>query len=156
MGAQPHYNPDPHAHPGLHAIAVFEAAKGLVALLAAAGLAWVGPAALQHALDGLAVQLHLNPSHGPVASLLRGINPESIVVAIAITLAYALMRFIEAWGLWRARAWGSWMGCIGAAAYLPFELYALITHPGWLEASVLAINLLVVWILARDLVKRRQ
>ena len=41
----PHYNPDPHAHPGLHAIAMFEAAKGLLALLAASGLEILGPAA---------------------------------------------------------------------------------------------------------------
>ena len=156
MEAQSRYNPDPHAHPGLYAIAVFEAAKGVIALLAAAGLAWAGPLALQQAVDGLAVKLHLNPSHGPVASLLRGINPESLGVAIAVTLAYALMRFIEAWGLWRAKAWGSWLGCIGAAVYLPFELYALVSHPGWLEASVLAVNLLVVWVLGRDLARRRQ
>lgn len=154
MDAQAPYNPDPHAHPGLHAIAVFEAAKGVVALLAAGGLAWAGPAALQGALDGLAATLHLSPSQGPVASLLRGINPESVGVAAAATLAYALMRFIEAWGLWRAKAWGSWMGCIGAAAYLPFELYALVRHPGWLEATVLVVNLLVVWILGRDLARR--
>ncbi|TWI08142.1 DUF2127 domain-containing protein [Aerolutibacter ruishenii] len=156
MEAQSQYNPDPHAHPGLHAIAVFEAAKGLVALLAAVGLVWAGPAVLQHALDGLAAKLHLNPSHGPVASLLRGINPESIGIAVAVTLAYALMRFVEAWGLWQAKAWGSWLGCIGAAVYLPFELYALIRRPGWLEVAVLTINLLVVWILGRDLAKRRR
>lgn len=156
MEVQPHYNPDPHAHPGLHAIAVFEAAKGLIALLAATGLAWAGPAALQTALDGLALKLHLNPSHGLLASLLRAINPESLGVAIAVTVAYALMRFTEAWGLWQAKAWGSWLGCIGAAVYLPFELYALLKHPGWLEGSVLAVNLLVVWVLGRDLVKRRR
>ena len=42
----PHYNPDPHAHPGLHVIAIFEAAKCLLALLAASGLELLGPAPL--------------------------------------------------------------------------------------------------------------
>ena len=34
----PHYNPDPHAHPGLHVIALVEATKGALAVLAASGL----------------------------------------------------------------------------------------------------------------------
>jgi len=34
----PHYNPDPHAHPGLHVIALIEAIKGSLAVLAASGL----------------------------------------------------------------------------------------------------------------------
>ena len=32
------YNPDPKAHPGLHAIALFEGAKGVLALAFAGGL----------------------------------------------------------------------------------------------------------------------
>jgi len=48
------------------------------------------------------------------------------------------------------------LGCLAAAIYLPFDLYALLRHPGWVSAAVVAINLLVVWVLARDLVKRRQ
>ena len=43
-----HYNPDPHAHPGLHAIALVEMVKGVLALLAASGLELMGPAPLQH------------------------------------------------------------------------------------------------------------
>ena len=40
---QQDYNPDPHAHPGLHVIAVVEAVKGSLALLAASGLELLGP-----------------------------------------------------------------------------------------------------------------
>ena len=150
------YNPDPRAHPGLHAIALFEAGKGVAAVLVALALAWTGPASLQHVIHAFAVKLHLNPAHGVLASVSRTINPESVGVAIAVASVYALIRFIEAWGLWHARAWGSWLGCIGAAVYLPIELYAMLTHPGILEASILLINLVVVWVLARDLLKRRR
>ena len=44
-----HYKPGPHAHPGLHVIAMIEAIKGLVSrCLAASGLELLGPAPLQH------------------------------------------------------------------------------------------------------------
>ena len=151
-----HYNPDPHAHPGLHAIAIFEAAKGLLALLAASGLELFGPAPLQRWLHELINRFQLDPDHGAFAWLSQTVNPDSVHLAAAIGLVYAAMRFVEAWGLWRVRTWASWLGCIGAAVYLPFDVYALIQHPGWLSVTVLVVNLIVVWVLARDLLKRRR
>ena len=149
------YDPDPQAHPGLHAIAVFEAAKGLLALLAASGLEILGPAPLQRWLHELASHFQLDPHHGAMDWLSSAINPDSVHVAAGIGLVYALLRFVEAWGLWRARAWASWLGCISAAIYLPLDLYALFQHPGWLSVTVLAVNVAVVWVLAQDLLKRR-
>jgi uncharacterized membrane protein (DUF2068 family) len=32
----------------------------------------------------------------------------------------------------------------------------MFRHPGWLATAVLIINLIVVWVLARDILKRRQ
>lgn len=71
-------------------------------------------------------------------------------------LAYGLLHVVEAWGLWRAKAWASVLGCLSAAIYLPFDIYAIARHPGWTAWAVLAINLLVVGVLARDLVRRRR
>lgn len=48
MRKPPAYNPDPHAHPGLHAIALFEAFKGVLALASASGLALLGPQPIRH------------------------------------------------------------------------------------------------------------
>ena len=50
----PHYNPDPHAHPGLHAIALVEGSKGALALLAASGLELLGPVQYLRAEGGRA------------------------------------------------------------------------------------------------------
>lgn len=149
------YNPDRQPHPGLHAIALFEAAKGLLALLAASGLEILGPAPLQHWLHELITRFQLDPHHGALDWISRAINPDSVHLAAGIGLAYALLRFVEAWGLWRVRTWASWLGCISAAIYLPLDLYALFHNRGWLSLTVLVVNLLVVWVLARDLLKRR-
>lgn len=146
---------DAGLHTGLHAIAVFEAAKGLLALLAASGLELLGPAPLQRWLHELTLHLQLDPNHGVLNGLSTAINPDSVHLAAGIGLLYALLRFVEAWGLWRTRGWASWLGCISAAVYLPLDLYALVNHPGWLSTLVLAVNLLIVWVLAVDLLKRR-
>lgn len=143
------------AHRGLHAVALFEAAKGALALLAATGMEWLGPAPLQRALDALLALLHLDPAHGSPAWLAHALNPDAVHLAAAVAVLYGAMRLVEAWGLWRARAWACWLG-LSAALYLPFDVYAFVLHRHWLEAVAVAINLLVVWVLARDLSRRRR
>jgi uncharacterized membrane protein (DUF2068 family) len=156
MTQGPHYNPDPHAHPGLHVIAVVEGAKGALALVAASGLALIGPVPLQRWVQELIVRFQLDPHAGAMAWLARAISPGAVHLAATAVLAYGILHLVEGWGLWRAKAWASWLGCIAAALYLPFDIYALATHRHWLEAVVVAVNLLVVWVLARDLVVRRR
>ncbi|MFC6841241.1 DUF2127 domain-containing protein [Xanthomonas theicola] len=156
MASKKAYNPDPHAHPGLHLIALLEAGKGLLAVLAATGLELMGPLPLRAAVDRLIVRFSLDPEHGALPSLLTMINPGALHLAAAGMLAYGVLHIVEAWGLWRAKAWASMLGCISAAIYLPFDIYAIVRHPGWASWAVLAINLAVVGILARDLVRRRR
>lgn len=156
MNEHRHYNPDPHAHPGLHIIAIVEAVKGSLALLAASGLELIGPAPLQRWAHELIARFQLDPSHGAASWLAQAINPGSVHLAAAVAALYGIVHLIEGWGLWRAKAWASWLGCIAAALYLPFDIYAFATHHHWLEAVVVAINLLVVWVLARDLMVRRR
>lgn len=150
-----HYNPAPQAHPGLHVLALFEGLKGLLALIAAASLEMLGPQPLRNLISSLIARFNLDPDHGTLPSLLNAINPGAVHLAVAVVTLYAIWRLVEAWGLWRAKAWASWLGCVGTAAYLPLDLYALYNHPGWHTWLVLAINLAVVAILARDLLKRR-
>ena len=150
------YNPDPKAHPGLHAIALFEGAKGVLALAFAGGLLAFGPDRLRESVQAIVTRFIPDAGPGVVSQWMARINPESVHVAALIIAMYAGMRLLEAWGLWRARAWASWLGCIAAALYLPFDLYAFALHRHWLEAVVVLVNLIVVWVLARDLLVRRR
>lgn len=150
------YVHDARAHPGLRAIAMVEAAKALLALAAASGLEILGPAPLRNAVRALIHHLQLSTTEGPLAWLAGAINPDVVHLTAAVAALYGVVHAVEAWGLWHDRAWASWLGCIAAALYLPFDLYALVNHPGWPAVTVLLVNLLVVWVLARDLFRRRR
>ncbi|TPD99758.1 DUF2127 domain-containing protein [Stenotrophomonas maltophilia] len=150
------YNPDPHRHPGLHVIALLEASKAMLALLAATGLEILGPQPLRDGVNALIRRFSLDPDHGTLPSLLNAISPDAVHLAAAAMIGYGLLHLVEAWGLWKARAWASWLGCLTASIYLPFDIYAIVRHPGWASWTVLAINLVVVYVLARDLRKRRR
>ena len=149
------YNPDPRTHPGLRAIAMVEAIKGLLALTTASGLELLGPAPLRNVVHVLIRHFELSTTEGPLAWLAGAISSGTVHATAAIAAVYGLLHAVEAWGLWRDKAWASWLGCIAAAIYLPFDVYALIRHPGWPAVSVLVINLVIVWVLARDLFRRR-
>jgi len=150
------YNPDPHRHPGLHVIALLEASKAMLALLAATGLEILGPQPLRDGVNALIRRISLDPDHGTLPSLLNAISPDAVHLAAAAMIGYGLLHLVEAWGLWKAKAWASWLGCLTASIYLPFDIYAIVRHPGWASWTVLAINLIVVYVLARDLRKRRR
>ena len=144
----------PDTHKGLRAIALFEAAKGVLALLVAGALAAIGPDALQHELERVLARFGVESERSGTA-MLDAITPERLHIAIGVAVIYAVMRLLEGWGLWRHRAWASWLGVIGAAAYLPFEIYALWQHPDWMTWGVFLLNLMIVLVLARDLRRRR-
>jgi uncharacterized membrane protein (DUF2068 family) len=154
MAQQQACDPDPRAHRGLHAIALIELGKSMLALLAASGLEILGPAPIKRFVHHLIEVFQFDANHSALAMFARRINPESVHLAAALAAIYGVVHLIEAWGLWGAKAWASWLGCIAAAIYLPFEFYALIRSPGWVEVSVVAINLITVWVLARDVWKR--
>jgi uncharacterized membrane protein (DUF2068 family) len=59
-------------------------------------------------------------------------------------LAYSSLRFAEAYGLWRERAWAEWLALISGAIYLPFEIYELIRRPDFIRLAIFLVNLAVV------------
>lgn len=143
---------------GLRAVATFEASKGALALLAGSGLLLLWHADAQAAADTLARHLHLNP-----AKLHGGVIGEAIANAgahlrwIALgSLAYAGVRFTEAYGLWRNRTWAEWFGVISGLVYVPFDVVEIARRPGLPSFAMLTLNLLIVGYLVRRLVATRR
>ncbi|BDB26995.1 DUF2127 domain-containing protein [Cupriavidus sp. P-10] len=143
---------------GLKGIAMFEAAKGLLVIVAGLGLAALLHRDAQALAEAIIQRLHVNPaSRYPTIFLSLLAHPDNARLwAIGGSAAvYALMRFAEAYGLWRGLAWGNWIGVWSGGIYIPLELYEALVHPSWLHGGLAAANLLVVLYLARGLLLRR-
>jgi len=137
-------------------IASIEAAKGLVVLAAGLGLFDLMHRDVQEAAERLVRNMHLNPaSHYPkvfldAMTLLD--RPHLRLLAIG-ALAYALMRFIEAFGLWRAQRWAEWFGALSGSVYLPLEAFKLWELVTWPRVTILVSNIIVVAYLTIVLVR---
>ncbi len=57
---------------------------------------------------------------------------------------YALIRLIEAFGLWRRKLWAAWFGVLSGGVYLPVELYEVVHRLSWARLAVLSVNLAIV------------
>ena len=134
---------------GLKAVAVLEAVKGLLALLAGFGFFEI----IRHNVDlgdvalDLLYFLHVDPDRMIAHALLHAaerMSDTSVATVLTIVVLYATLRFAEGYGLWRQRVWAEWLAIASGAAYLPFELYKLIRHPTLFHWAVLLINIGVV------------
>lgn len=62
---------------------------------------------------------------------------------------------VEAYGLWRGRAWAQVLAAGSGAIYLPFELDELLRRPGLPSAGLLGLNLAIVAFMVYSWKRRR-
>jgi uncharacterized membrane protein (DUF2068 family) len=129
----------------LRGVALLEFGKGLLVLVAALSVAfWVDPSDLAaRFLDFL----HISPDHHFARMLLRladSLSNAKVWVVVVTACSYSGLRFAEAIGLWRARAWAEWIALISGALYLPFEIRLLAHRVTLFHVAVLAVNLAIV------------
>lgn len=146
---------EPIAHRrALHAIALFEAIKGLAALAAGIGLLGLLHQDIHQLAVALLWRFHLDPAlpypaillH--YADLLSAINLRTLA---PVALAYIGVRFAEAWGLWKGKIWAEWLAALSGALYIPLEVAHLVHRTSLINAAVLFANVLIVGFLALQL-----
>lgn len=131
----------------MRAVALFEAGKGALVVVAGVGVLPLLHRNAQGIADALVAHLHLNPAkHYPHVLLDAVTRFEDTRVSIlaGLALAYAGLRFAEAYGLWRARRWAAWLAALSGGIYIPFELVHLAHRVTWLSLAALGVNMVVV------------
>ena len=144
---------------GLRAIAIFEATKGVIVFAAGLGALRLLNGNAQYFAERIVRHLQLDPAGRYTRMILEvteQITDRQIWMVTAAAAAYCLVRFIEAYGLWKEKAWAEWFAVVGGGLYIPWELHILIGHPTLLKALLLALNVLVVVYVAWVLMKKRE
>jgi len=132
---------------GVRAVAVFEAAKGLLVVVAGFSLLSLVHHDAQHTAETIVRHLHLNPArHYPRVFIEAAgrVSSSRLWLLAGGAFAYSLVRFVEAYGLWHLRRWAEWFAILSGGLYLPVEIYELVRRPTLVKAAILLGNLLVV------------
>lgn len=128
-------------------MAVFEALKGAIVFAAGFGLMHLVHHDVAYAAHALIDRLHLDATRKfphIFLQLAENLTDGQLWGLAALALAYALLRFTEAYGLWRERTWGEWIAAVSGGLYVPLEIYELAHRVTWLRVGALLLNATVV------------
>jgi uncharacterized membrane protein (DUF2068 family) len=146
---EPKLAPGSHEHrarlQALRSVALLEFIKGVVVLAAAFSILFlVDPSDLA---DWTLGALHISPDHHFAQVFLQMADTLSDAkkwVIIVGACSYSGLRFAEAVGLWRARAWAEWIALVSGALYLPFEIRLLAHRVTLFHVAIFVVNLAIV------------
>jgi uncharacterized membrane protein (DUF2068 family) len=134
----------------LRTVALIEATKGALVLLAGFGLLSLIHHDVQRFAERLIAHFHLNPAaHYPriFVQVATQLTDARLLLIAAGASVYSLVRFIEAYGLWYGRRWAEWFAALSGGIYIPFELFELYQRVTWLHVATLALNAMIVAIM---------
>lgn len=143
----------------LRAVASLELAKGLIVLAGCFAVLFLVHKDPGDVADWCLTVLHISPDHHFAQVFLDWadtLTEQKLWVVAATGATYSLLRFVEAYGLWKARAWAEWIALVSGSMYLPFEIFKLITHANLFHATLFLVNLAVVLYMAYVLIEERQ
>lgn len=140
-------------------VACLEAAKGVVVLIAATGLLSLIHRDIYALAASLIDHAHLNPASKYPQIFLDAVaktGDSRLLMLAAGAALYALIRLVEAWGLFYERAWAEILAALSGAIYVPFEVMGLVHKPSWHGAALLLLNLAVVVLMVRAVLNRKR
>jgi uncharacterized membrane protein (DUF2068 family) len=132
---------------GVRVIALFEAAKGLLVLLAGFGLLSIVHQDLQLLAEELVSHFHLNPASRYPRIFLEiagNVSNGQMWLIAGFALTYSGIRLVEAYGLWYEQRWAEWLAVASGGVYVPIEVYELFTGISRIKIFTLSINIVIV------------
>ena len=132
---------------GLRAVAIYEAAKGALVLLAGFELLSLMHRDAQHFAEQLVAHLHLDPAKEYPRIFIdaaANVTDAKLWLLAGFALVYVAVRWIEAYGLWQEKRWAEWLAVASGGIYVPAELYEIVMGVTWTKILLLFVNVCIV------------
>jgi uncharacterized membrane protein (DUF2068 family) len=131
----------------LQAVAAFEFFKGtFVMVMGFCALALVHKDVWLYA-ESLLALFHVSTDRRSAQLFLdyaNNVTDAHLWAAARIAFAYSVLRFTEAYGLWRGRTWAEWVALVSGALLLPLEVRELLRGLTPLRCAFFIGNIAVV------------
>jgi len=137
----------PHFERVLRTVAIFELSKGIFVLLAGLGLLSVLKGDVRQTVEAFIGHFHMDPNDRYpriFLDLASKITDTHLWMIASLVAVYVIIRFVEAYGLWRARPWAEWLAALSGSIYIPYEIFELIKHVNIWTVGTLVVNVAIV------------
>ena len=144
---------------GLRTVALFEFVKGVAWLLGGGFCLTLLHTNVTTRMEDWLHFMHVDPAWGFAKLCIKAASQatDHRLIAVSIFAAIsAVVRFVEAFGLWHERHWAEWFAVLSAGLFLPVEVYHLWRKLTYFKLSVFLINIVVVVYLIRLLAAQHQ
>lgn len=134
-------------HFGLRGVAIFEAGKGVLALVLGFILLAIRHGDMETIAQRVLRLLHISPDRRFYREILQEagkVTPHGIWLFVFGVVVYGAIRFVEAGGLWLEREWAEWFALLSGSMYLPWEIYELVRRQNALKWIIFAVNVIIV------------
>lgn len=145
----------------LKLIIAYKAVWGISEMLIAALFYRLISANRDEPFRALANAMRLDPDNGLAGYFIE--NADSIDSNLLFALAGVIFilgatNALESWGLHKRQRWAEWLTVIATSMLIPYESYHVITSFGFVKLSILVVNILIVYYLAKhkELFKSRK
>jgi uncharacterized membrane protein (DUF2068 family) len=148
----------PSQRHALRAIALFETAKGIAAIIASLVLLSLTNQHVRDFTYRLISYFHLDSDAHYFKSMFDYsdlMGNENLHTVVLLAWVYATIRFVEGYGLWKHLVWAEWLAAISGAIYFPVEISHLIQHISVMNIAVLVSNVAIVAYMVYRLWRRR-
>ena len=149
----------PRLQKSIRTIAVFEAVKGALVLVAGFGLLGLLHKDTHRIACEFISRVHLSSTqkYSKIFIDLAGnITDSKLWLFAGLALIYSAFRFVEGYGLWKERIWGEWLAVLSGTIYLPIEIYEVCVKVSFVSVFALVANIVVVGVVAYVLIQKRQ
>ncbi len=143
---------------GVRIVALFEAAKGSLVLLAGLGLFSLIHHDVQDVAERIVKTLHMDPARKYPAIFIEAaskVSDANLWKLAWLAVVYAAIRLAEAYGLWNKKKWAEWFAVVSGGIYLPVEVYEIFHRFTWIKVGVFLGNVAIVIYLAVELHRSR-
>jgi len=149
----------PRLQKSIRTIAVFEAVKGALALVAGLGLLGLLHKDAHRLAYEFILKVHLSSAQKYsklFIDLAGNITDGKLWLFAGLALIYSAFRFVEGYGLWKERVWGEWLAVGSGTIYFPIEIYEVCVKVSFVSVFALVANIVVVGVVAYVLIQKRQ
>lgn len=152
---------DPHLRQrrAIRTVALLEFSKGVFVLLMGICALFLVQQDVWLIAESVLALLHINTDRHFALVFLDyadRLTDARLWAAARIAFVYSGLRFIEAFGLWKERAWAEWMAVISGTLLMPLEIRELVRGLTWLRIFIFIGNLAIVLYMAHVLVEGRR